>query len=192
MALRKKLIRRMGVISTMSSSKNPNRNIISELLQFVKRHKTKSKKVEKEPSNPRTEETIEESFNSLTAQSERVGKNIKMYFLQNKKILEDNRYIFSNVMKYKKENTDKLKDVFVHAFSMLHLLDKESGNEQDQVINICRTSTESINSKTKKYSEDLENTLPQLCNVNISKHSEGFKRRASHCNPVITADLNRT
>ena len=181
----------MVVISTMSHSKNQNCKIISELLQFVKRHKAKSKKVEKETSRPHAGETVEENFNSLTAQSQRVEKNIKMYYLQNKKILEDNRYILSNVMKYKKENTEKLKDVFVHTFSMLHLLGKEDDNEEDQAMNICKTSTESINSRAKKYSKDLEKTFSQLRNVNISKHSEGFKKRVSPDNPVIATDLNR-
>ena len=181
----------MGFIFTTKISKNLNRNFIRDLLSLVKRHKTNLKKGDKDKPKPPQEDTVEESFNSLNAQSERLEKNLKWFFCQNKKILEDNRYIISNVLKSKHDNNEKLKNVFTYAFSMLHLLDKNPGVVEDNDINGCQTSIDSVNSQLRTYSEDLKRDtgLPGD-KENCSKHN-GFRRRINPCDSEIINEFKR-
>lgn len=106
----------------MTASVQTDRELSSEWLHLVRRTKTNGKRAERATKQP-TETTMEESVTSLTAQSDRLARNLHMFRLQNKKIVEDNRCIFSDVLKSKRENTSKMRDVFAAAFTMLHSLE---------------------------------------------------------------------
>ena len=88
----------------------------------MRRTKTNGKRAER-VARPPAETTVEETMTSLTEQSDRLARNLHMFRLQNKKIVEDNRCIFSNVLKSRRENSTKIRDVFAAAFTMLHSLE---------------------------------------------------------------------
>lgn len=128
----------------MISSNNQNSSLIREFLNTMKRHKTATRRCNRLNIDALTEESVKESFNVLNAQSERLEKNLKWLFWQNKKLLEDNRYMCANVVKTKKDNNSKLKDVFICAFSLL--ISADSGQEDSVEQNNSRTSQNSVNS----------------------------------------------
>lgn len=113
--------------STTRISNVTDRKLTSDLLNIVKRHKTNEKKPDRLISKLHAEATVEDSFNCLKVQFERLERSLQMFRLQNKKILDDNKAIFANVLKCKRENNGKMKDVFTCAFTMLHSL--ESGHD---------------------------------------------------------------
>lgn len=182
----------MDCTSTTSHSRKLDRIFIRDILHLVKRHKTNVRKADRNNVKPATETTVEESFNTLNVQSARLEKNLKMFVLQSKKILDDNRCIFANVIKSKKENTIKIKDVFCCAFNMLHSLEGLSGHIVDQEGIISKISSECVNSDVggspREYLKDLDTSSPER----IIDNTRGFRRRANGSGSEILGSFRRT
>lgn len=147
------------------------RKLTSELLSNVRRHKTHGRKSDRAALRPPAEATVEESFNTLTAQSDRLERNLQMFRLQNKKILDDNRCLFANVLRSKRENSCKIRDVFACAFTMLHSLE---GGRDLWAEPEAHASTESLDSggeSSRNYAQ-VRNSMQES-----TQSTAGFRRR---------------
>jgi len=177
MGSEKELIKRMDFTSNIYLSRNQNCYLKRGLLHLIKRQKTNFK-LEKKKVVPQSDEIFENNIDSLTQQSERIETTLKWFFCQSKKLLEDNRYIFSNVMKLKRENTDSLKNIFGYAFSMLDVFDNSSKQSKDLDLRQGISSINFVIPQQNIILSDLSTKITFCNDSNPNNKNIGFRKRS--------------
>lgn len=178
--LRKRLTKERHFTSTMNRLKNAHCKLIRDLLEIVIRNKDYIKRKRQIGFKFVDKGIIEQSIGIISEQSERLQKNLRWLFLQNKKNLDDNRCIVNDVMKLKYENVRKLNDVFTCALSVLYTLDnkvKSSNKQEHHAFSSDAQSDRPNLNKNLNGCEKIE--FKNLKEPKIEK-KDGFIRKTCH------------
>ena len=97
--------------------------MIRDLLVNVRRSNAPSRVFTSAAIRPLDKNVVQKGFNVIGEQSARLQKNLHWLFLQNKKILEDNRSIVTDMMRLRYENVKNLNELLACTVTAIQSLD---------------------------------------------------------------------
>lgn len=123
----------------------------SDLLANVRRSNTSSRTFASATIRPFDQSIVQKGFSVIGEQSVRLQKNLHWLFLQNKKILEDNRCIVMNMMRLRYQNVKNLNELLTCTVSAIQSL--ESNVSSVEKISYQRNTDQ----EGRRRSESLNN-----------------------------------
>ena len=150
----------------------------------LKRSKLTVNKHRKIAKKPVIVEESTQCIDFLSKKDAAIQSTIEVMFWQTKKIADDNKYFFSNIRKFKQEESDRTKSIFIQLFGLLS--QQEAGNETFSTPlhsrYTCKTDVTEINKfKVFKDIESKDNGLDSFKRITgtrsllIMKPRRGFK-----------------
>jgi len=132
----------MECIFTTVSSKKTLRKFIRDSLINIKRAKTPIKKQKRISKQLVVPASINKHTDQIKELSLRVKAKAEYLFYQNKKLIDDNKYMLSNIRKVKEEEFRRTKNIFESLFSLFYQSDRDSETVSTPLLSNCTFQTD--------------------------------------------------